>query len=272
MSGTYTGLRWQRQAAGAGAWADVVGGSGGTTTSYTTGATAVSGGSFNSTDRFRLAVDWSGGTVLSDDVALTVNAAGAAPEVTVQPTNQSVTIPATATFSVTATGSGTLSYQWQRQPAAGGGYSNISGANSASYTTGATSLTGGSHNNGDTYRCVVTGDTSPPATSNAATLTVLPPIATTVSLTLTTDGSTPAASLSGLKWAFYDQVTPDLFTAAPVAKGAAGTTNGGGTFVQSILGTTLRVGQVGYLIVTNSDGTTTQGAALKGFAGPVAVS
>jgi len=72
VSGTYTGLRWQRQAAGAGGWADVSGGTGGTTTSYTTGATAVSGGSFNSTDRFRLAVDWSGGVVYSTDVALTV--------------------------------------------------------------------------------------------------------------------------------------------------------------------------------------------------------
>jgi hypothetical protein len=272
VSGTYTGLRWQRQAAGAGAWADVVGGTGGTTTSYTTGATSVTGGSFNNTDRFRLAVDWSGGTVFSTDVALTVSAAGAAPAITVQPANQSVTIPSAATFSVTATGSGSLSYQWERQPAAGGGYAPISGANSPSYTTGATALSGGSHNNGDTYRCVVTGDTSPPATSNPATLTVLPPVATTVSLLITTDGTTPAASLTGLKWAFYDQATPDLFTTAPVARGSTGTTNGAGVFVASITGTVLRQGQIGYLIVTNSDGTVTQGAALKGFAGPVVVS
>ncbi len=270
VSGTYTGLRWQRQAAGAGAWADV---SGATSTTLTTGATSVTGGSWNSTDRVRLAVDWSGGPVLSNDVALTVAAGGTAPAFTVQPSNQSVTVGSTATFTATATGSGTLTHQWQRQPAAGGGYVNISGATGASYTTPVTTISGGSANNGDTYRRVTTGDTSPPATSTAATLTVLQPIATTVSLTLyAADGTTPAASLTNLKWAFYDQATPDLFTAAPVAKGAVETTDGSGVFSASITGTTKRVGEIGYLIVTNSDGTVTQGAALKAFAAPVVVS
>ena len=99
-----------------------------------------------------------------------------------------------------------------------------------------------------------------------------PSPATTVSLTLTTDGTTPAASLTGLKWAYWDVVTPDLMTTAPLVKGSAGTTNGSGVFTQAITGTTKTVGQVGYLIVTNSDGTTSQGAALKGFAGPATVS
>ena len=272
VSGIFTGLRWQRQAGGTGGWSDVVGGTGGTTSSYTTGATSVTGGSFNNGDRFRLAVDWSGGTVFSNDVLLTVSAAGVAPSITSQPTSQSVTIPSAATFAVTATGSGTLSYQWQRQPAGGGGFTNISGANSASYTTPATAISGGAANSGDQYRCVVTGDTSPPATSNAATLTVLPPLATTVSVTLTTDGTTPAASLTGLKWAFYDQATPDLFTTAPVARGAAGSTNGAGLFSASITGTARRQGEIGCLLVTNSDGTVTQGAAQRGFFGPVTVS
>lgn len=272
LSGTYTGIQWEYSTDGGTSSAgNVPGGTGATSTSYTTGATAVSTGSYRNGYRYRAVVTWSGGTVNSNWAALTVSAAGTAPSITVQPSNQSVDAGSTANFSVTATGSGTLTYQWQRQPSGGGGYTNISAATSSSYTTPATTITGGSANNGDTYRCVVTGDTAPPATSNAATLTVLQPVATTVSVTLTTDGTTPAASLTGLKWAFYDQVTPDLFTAAPVVKGAAETTDGSGVFSASITGTTLRQGDVGYLIVTNSNGTTTQGAALKAFAAPVVV-
>lgn len=93
------------------------------------------------------------------------------PTINTQPSNQTVTTPATATFSVSATASGgSLSYQWQRQPS-GGSFSDISGATSSSYTTGATSVSGGSHNNGDAYRCVVT-DSNGSTTSSSATLTV----------------------------------------------------------------------------------------------------
>jgi hypothetical protein len=91
-----------------------------------------------------------------------------APSITVQPSNQTVTAGATATFSVTATGSG-LTYQWRRNG------SNISGATSSSYTTPATTVSGGSANNGDVYSVVVTGDTAPAATSSNATLTVNAP-------------------------------------------------------------------------------------------------
>lgn len=172
-----------------------------------------------------------------------------------QPTSQSVTTPATATFSVTATGSGTKTYQWQRQPAAGGGYTNISGAVASSYTTGATTVTGGSHNNGDTYRCVVTGDTSPPATSTAATLTVLAPIATTVTFTIN-----GAVSLTGLKYAVFEGVTPDLWV-APIKKGANETTDGSGVCTIDVTGVTARrIGELGSVVVTNADGTATGGS------------
>lgn len=95
--------------------------------------------------------------------------------------------------------------------------------------------------------------------------------ATAVTLTLTTDGTTPAASLTGLKWAFFDQVTPNLF-AAPVAQGAVESTDGSGGLVLDITGSALAPGAVGWLVITNSDGTTTQSPAHKLFAGPVTVS
>lgn len=78
----------------------------------------------------------------------------------------------TVTLSVTATGTPTPTYQWERQPAAGGGYVEISGAVSSSYTTPVTTITGGTANHGDTYRCIVTNSVGA-TTSPVARLQVL---------------------------------------------------------------------------------------------------
>jgi len=64
---------------------------------------------------------------------------GSKPAITSQPSNVTVAPGQTATFTVTATGTAPLSYQWQKNG------SNISGATSASYTTpAATSVDNGS--------------------------------------------------------------------------------------------------------------------------------
>ncbi|HXN54192.1 MAG TPA: carboxypeptidase regulatory-like domain-containing protein, partial [Candidatus Acidoferrum sp.] len=47
----------------------------------------------------------------------TVNAVAAAPTITIQPANQTVTSGQTATFTVAATGTAPLSYQWQKNGA-----------------------------------------------------------------------------------------------------------------------------------------------------------
>lgn len=115
------------------------------------------------------------GNVSTPALSVTQSTSGTGPTINTQPSNQTVTAPATATFTVSATASaGSLTYQWQRQPSGGGGYVNVSsgsGGTTASYTTGATTVTGGSHNNGDTYRCNVT-DSNGTTASAAATLTV----------------------------------------------------------------------------------------------------
>ncbi len=97
----------------------------------------------------------------SQTAILTVNSATIAPIITVQPTNQIVTVGQTATFSVTATGTAPLSYQWQKNGA------NISGATSASYTTPSTATA----ENGSTFK-VVASNSVGSVTSHAATLTV----------------------------------------------------------------------------------------------------
>ena len=91
------------------------------------------------------------------------------PSITTQPANQTVNVGQTATFSVVATGTQPLTYQWQENGA------NISGATSASYTTPATTAS----DNASTFRVIV-GDVVGNQPSNTATLTVLvPPTITT---------------------------------------------------------------------------------------------
>ncbi len=90
------------------------------------------------------------------------------PTITAQPSNQTVTMGQTATFSVTAAGSATLSYQWQK------GTTAIAGATSSSYTTPATATP----DNGSQFTVVVSNSAGS-VSSNAATLTVNPAVAST---------------------------------------------------------------------------------------------
>lgn len=91
------------------------------------------------------------------------------PTVTSHPQDQTVTEGETATFSVAATGTEPLSYQWQRNGV------DIAGATSSSYTTPTTTLS----DDGAVFRCVVTNEAGSD-TSNGATLTVTDGTAPTV--------------------------------------------------------------------------------------------
>jgi len=98
-----------------------------------------------------------------------------APSITVQPVNQTVTASQTATFSVTATGTAPLSYQWQNAATK----MNIAGATSSSYSISNTTVA----ESGMTFLVIVSNDVNPPATSNTVTLTVNPaPLPSNVSV------------------------------------------------------------------------------------------
>ncbi len=181
-TGSIDGFQWQQSADGGGTWGSVpdgTGASGGAGTggslTYTTTATAVSTGNHRSGYGYRVRLNPSGTPVDSAAAILTVTAPPSGPTINTQPANQTVTQPGAATFSVVATASaGTLSYQWQRNPGGVGSWADVttgSGGTTASYTTGATSVTGGTDNNGDQYRCLVS-DTNGTTTTSAATLTV----------------------------------------------------------------------------------------------------
>ena len=99
-----------------------------------------------------------------------------APVITTQPSNQTVGAGQTATFSVVATGTPPLSYQWQK------GTSAIAGATSTTYTTPPTGLS----DSGSTFRVVVSNSAGT-ATSDTATLAVNSVSATTDVLTYHND-------------------------------------------------------------------------------------
>jgi hypothetical protein len=139
---------------------------GATASSYATPATTMQ----DNGAQFHVIVSNPVGSVNSNAVSLTVNGAAVKPTITQQPANLTVNIGQTATFSVTATGTAPLSYQWQK------GTTNIANATSSSYTTPATT----SADNNTQYRVVVTNSAGN-ATSNAATLTVTStPVAPTI--------------------------------------------------------------------------------------------
>lgn len=104
-----------------------------------------------------------------------------------------------------------------------------------------------------------------------ASLGTLPATSRTVTLTLyNDDGTTPAASISGLKWSFWDSPTTDGINTPPSSVGVGASTNGSGV-VSLTVNTTLGSGGVGRLDVDNGDGTVTQ-TPFRGFSGSVAVS
>jgi hypothetical protein len=115
---------------------------------------------------FTVTVGDAAGSITSQPATLTVKVPPlpppvVAPTITTQPASQSVTAGNRATFSVVASGSSPLGYQWQRNG------SPITSATAATYTTPATS----SSDNGASFTVTVSNSAGS-VTSHAALLTV----------------------------------------------------------------------------------------------------
>src|SRR5205807_1850670 len=130
---------------------------GATSSSYTTPATS----SADNSSQFTVAVSNIAGSVTSNTATLTVSATAVAPSITTQPASQAVTAGQTATFSVGASGTAPVSYQWKKRA------TTILGATPLSYTPPATT----SADNGSQFTVVVS-NIAGSVTSNAAVLTV----------------------------------------------------------------------------------------------------
>lgn len=135
--------------------------------SYTTPATAAT----DNGAKFDVVVSNAAGNKTSAMATLTVTAAAVGPTITTQPANQTVTTGQSATFSVAATGTAPLSYQWQKNS------SNIAGATAASYTTPATVAS-----DSGTKFDVIVSNAMGAQTSAMATLTVSAAAGSTVNV------------------------------------------------------------------------------------------
>ena len=133
--------------------------SGANASTYTTPATSMG----DNASVFAVVVSNSAGTATSNHATLTVTDALVAPVITKQPAAQSVTAGQTAKFTVEATGTAPLRYQWKLND------QDISGATDSSYATSDTNTVG----NAAVFTVVVSNGTGT-ATSDKATLTVTP--------------------------------------------------------------------------------------------------
>jgi len=132
---------------------------GATKASYTTPPTTIT----DDGALFAVTVSNSVGGVTSNNATLTVKPPPTPPSITTQPVDKTVAVGKTAKFSVTATGTTPLSYQWTKNGA------NITGATKASYTTPPTTIA----DNGALF-AVTVSNSAGSVTSNSATLTVKP--------------------------------------------------------------------------------------------------
>ena len=181
-----TGYQWQSSTDGGSTFVDV---SGATGASYTTAVTTLG----DSGTQYRVVVTGASNSVTSSAVTLTVTSVADAPAITVQPAHASVTAPAMASFSVTATGTN-LSYQWQLCQDSNetcASWNNLSGAIAATYSTGSTDVS----MTGQRFRVVVS-NTEGSLDSAVVSLNVDPtPVAPTYQFNLFAYNAGPSAFL-----------------------------------------------------------------------------
>ena len=163
-----TGLKYQWQTYSNGAWKNS------SLTGYNTATLSVPVVVSRNGYKFRCVVtDATNKSVTSNAATLNV-VAPTALTITGQPGNYTGSVGSTATFKVTAQGTG-LKYQWQT-------YSNGTWKNSSlpGYNTATLSVPVVASRNGYKFRCVVTDSSNNTATSNAATLNVVVPTTLTI--------------------------------------------------------------------------------------------
>jgi len=130
---------------------------GATASTYTTPAETTA----DNNAQFTAEVSNTAGNATTAAAMLTVTSAAVSPAITTQPASQTVIAGKTASFTVAATGTAPMTYQWSKNGTA------ISGATSSSYTTPAETTADNS-----AKFTVAVSNTAGSATSNAAVLTV----------------------------------------------------------------------------------------------------
>jgi kumamolisin len=132
------------------------------------------------------------GTPVMSALVQALASPASAPVITAQPQSQSASPGQNVTFSVTATGSGSLAYQWQRMPFGTSTWSNVNdgttytGTNTAAMTVNSVTTA----MSGDSFRCAVSNSSGTVITAPPAILIVVDPLTiTTVAGTAGSSGS-----------------------------------------------------------------------------------
>ncbi|MBL0336020.1 MAG: T9SS type A sorting domain-containing protein [Chitinophagaceae bacterium] len=177
-SGTGITYQWQLSTTGCGGvWADIASA---TTSCYNvTGATAAMNGY-----AYRCVVSGTCAPAVTSSCAVLTVITPASIAAGGHPANAEICSGSNTSFSVTATSSQAVIYQWQVSADNGATYTDIPGANTSTYNVNAAPIA----LNGFRYRCKVSNATcTVPAVSNAAVLTVrlLPTVGLTASLPTT---------------------------------------------------------------------------------------
>lgn len=178
--------QWQVSTNGGGSWAAI---SGQTAASYTiTGVTAAL-----NNNQYRCVVSTLCGSTTSNAAVLTVSSLAT---ISAQPTDVTTCAGSSASFCVTASGTG-LTYQWETSATGcAGTWTNIAGATTNCYTI--PTVTAGM--NSSAYRCKVTSSCGPTTiTTNCAALTVVTSVTVTTQPVNQTicDGSNTSFTVAG---------------------------------------------------------------------------
>jgi hypothetical protein len=170
---------------------------GGTAISGATSATySITASAASDAGSYDVVVSNSAGSVTSSAATLTVTAASSAPAITTQPVSQSAAAGGSVTFTVAASGTAPLTYQWRK------GGTAISGATSASYTIGSVASTDAGN-----YDVIV---------SNANGSVTSATVSLSVSTTTTTSSALSAAAYTSAM-AFYNTLSTTQQTTVQLA-------------------------------------------------------
>jgi hypothetical protein len=224
---------------------------------------------YNGAKYYATATDSCMGTPLtSGQATLTVSAGNASPTITMQPVGVNVTAGGTTSFSVTATGTPALSYQWFRVPAGQTTGTAIAGATAATYNVPASATA--TTNDQDQYYVVVSNPYGQ-AISQRATLAVGAGILLQITgqpVTQYVDEGTPATyqvtavSSSPLSYQWFEaNPGSSTFTAIAGATGATYT-------VDPTVST--QTGSIFYVVVSNGTTASVTSDSAGLFVGPLA--
>jgi Bacterial lectin len=222
---------------------------------------------FNGDQYFATVTDSCATPLTSSAATLTVTAGNAAPTIVIQPVGESVAPGDTTSFTVVASGTPALAYQWYVIPAGQTTGVLVSGATAASYTVpGADTAVS---NDQDQYYVVVTNSFGQ-AVSQPATLAVgngiqitQQPVTQYVLVGASATYQVTAVSDLPLTYQWFEAAPgSSVFTAVPGATGS--------TFTQTDA-TLAESGSVFYVVVSNGSTTSVISVSAGLFVGPLSV-